>query len=528
MSNNTLTDKIVNCFEKAAEARKTYQERWKRYYDLYRCKSKPHSEDSKANIFVPEIYTTIETLTPRLVSNFLNTSKPIVQVIGREESDMKNARAAEQLLLYQFERMNLPMKLVTFYKQALLYGTSIGKVYWDYKLKNDGTVINDGPAFDVINLFDFYVDPEACGIDDARFCIHRSFLSMEELRDREDQGIYENVDQLKSCGECFGIAGNGNEKPDGNNDALKERDIEILEYWEDDRVVTVAGRSVILRDTPNPFSHGKKPFVQLIFVPVPFEFYGIGVVEPIEGLQLELNTKRNQRLDNVSLVINRMWLLQRGALDDLRQLHSRPGGVIVVNDINGLQPLPSPDVTSSSYQEEDNIKNDMQNTSGVSDYIRGSQTTYRHTATEVKIKSDQSNTRFEFNFKLMAEMGLKRIAGMVIQLDQQFMDQERTVRLIGKNGVEFVKISPDEISGNFDLIPDVDPMQIDESDKKQQMLTLYSNLAKNPVVDQRVLSRKLLESFDFQNVDEILQGEEEMMASQQQAAFQKAQGKGGS
>lgn len=527
MSINNLADKIVNCFERASEARNTHHERWKRYYDLYRCRSKPDGEDSKANIFVPEVYTTIETLVPRLISNFLNTSKPIVQVIGREESDMANAKAAEQLLLYQFERMSLHVSLVTFYKQALLYGTSIGKVYWNYRQKSNGTVVSDEPAFDVINLFDFYVDPEACGIDDARFCIHRSFLSFEELKEREESGIYKNVDQLKGSNVWNGLSGSIDKGPDDVSDALNERDIEILEYWENDRVVTVAERSVILRDTPNPFHHGKKPFVQLIFVPVPFEFYGIGVVEPIEGLQLELNTKRNQRLDNVSLAINRMWLLQRGALDDLRQLHSRPGGVIVVNDLSGLQPLPSPDVTSSSYQEEEIIKNDMQNTSGVSDYIRGSHTPYRHTATEVKIKSDQSNTRFEFNFKLMAEMGLKKIAGMVIQLNQQFMDRERTVRVTGRNGMEFIRISPEEIAGNFDLIPNVDPMQIDESEKKQQMLTLYSNLIKNPVVDQRVLSRKLLESFDFQNTDEILQGEGDMAVTGQQPALQKALDKGG-
>ena len=513
MKGKKLVDRVVDNFEKASDARRAFEERWKRYYDLYRCRPKPQREETRANIFVPEIYTTIETLTPRLVSNFLNTSKPIVQILGREESDMDNALASEKLLSYQFERMSLPLKLVNFYKQALIYGTSIGKVYWDYSSEHDEKgyeiIKRDEPAFDVLNLFDFFVDPEAVDIDDARFCIHRSYLSVDELKKRESAGIYKDVDLLKTNGSFLSSIDNGDDDPWDKNDALDERNIEILEYWENDRVITVADRCVVLRDTPNPFHHNRKPFVRLIFVPVPFEFYGVGVIEPIEGLQLELNTKRNQRLDNVNMVLNRMWLLQRGALDDLRQLHSRPGGVIVVNDLNGLQPLPSPDVTSSSYQEEEKIKNDIQNTSGVSDYIRGSQSNDRHTATEVRIKSEQSNTRFDFNFKLMAEMGLKRIAQLVIKLDQQFIDEERTIRIIGKEGVKFVKIAPEEIAGEFDLIPNVDPMRIDESEKRQQMMTLYSNLIKNPVVDQRVLSRRLLETYDFQNAEEMLKDREE-------------------
>lgn len=506
----TLLEKILYNFQKAGEYRKPHEERWRRYYNLYRCRARAMDDETRANVFVPEVYTIIETLCPRLVSNYLNTSKPIVEVLGREESDMANARASEKLIAYQFERMQIPLKLVTFYKQAILYGTSIGKVFWDYRVgKNrDGedVVLYDDPVFEVLDLLDFYIDPDASTIDDARFCIHRKFLSIDELKNRQESGIYENVDKIGDTGSFHESMDSYNEDETAD-DTLEDRNIEILEYWEDDRVVTVAERSVILRDSPNPFDHGKKPFVYLVFVPVPFEFYGIGVVEPIEGLQLELNTKRNQRLDNVNMILNRMWLLQRGAMDDLRQLRSRPGGVIIVNDINGLQPLPSPDVTASSYNEEEKIKLDIQNTSGVSDYIRGAMSSQKQTATEVQIKSEQSSGRFEFNFKLMAEMGIKQIARFVLQLDQQLIDRQRSVRILGINGVEFIRINPDEISGNFDLYPCVDPMRIHETEKRQQMLTLYSSLISNPIVDKKMLSKRLLEAFEIQNAEKMIQEE---------------------
>ncbi|MDO1767767.1 hypothetical protein Q2354_28065, partial [Escherichia coli] len=52
------------------------------------------------------------------------------------------------------------------------------------------------------------------------------------------------------------------------NDDVPQKDkhknqVEILEYWEQDRLIVIANRSVVLRDTPNPFNHKQIPFVEL-------------------------------------------------------------------------------------------------------------------------------------------------------------------------------------------------------------------------------------------------------------------------
>jgi len=232
LSFDSILEKVIDRYEKASDFRRVYDDRWKRYYSLYRSRAAPQSDEARANIFVPEVFTAIETLTPRLVSNFLNSSKPAVKVYGREESDIANAGAAEKLLAYQFEKMEMPVKLVTFYKQALLYGTSVGKVFWDYKTgtNREGiqTVVYDDPAFEVLDIFDFYVDPAATGIDDARYCIHRKFLSWEELKSREQDGIYSQVDRLKNSG-SYGIpSGTGESKPGERTDLLDMRKFEIL------------------------------------------------------------------------------------------------------------------------------------------------------------------------------------------------------------------------------------------------------------------------------------------------------------
>ena len=46
-------------------------------------------------------------------------------------------------------------------------------------------------------------------------------------------------------------------------------------------------------------------------------------------------------------------------------LISRPGGVIQVNDMEEIEPLPVEDVTASAYKEEAEIKQNIDRTMGV-------------------------------------------------------------------------------------------------------------------------------------------------------------------
>ena len=57
----------------------------------------------------------------------------------------------------------------------------------------------------------------------------------------------------------------------------------------------------------------EKPFIKIVDTIDPHNFYGIGEIEPIEHLQHELNTIRNMRMDNINLIINRMWTVKNSA-----------------------------------------------------------------------------------------------------------------------------------------------------------------------------------------------------------------------
>src|SRR5205823_4458461 len=108
---------------------------------------------------------------------------------------------------------------------------------------------------------------------------------------------------------------------------------EIMEVWTDDgRVMTMINRKAIVRAHENPFDHGEKPFVRIVDYLNEHEFWGSGEIESIEGLQDAINAITNQRVDNIRLTMNQMYGVNTRAIEDLRDLRSRPGGVVRVKD----------------------------------------------------------------------------------------------------------------------------------------------------------------------------------------------------
>lgn len=546
--NNSLVNLVMDRFLYSQRAREPWTEMWLRCYRLYRGyrTELPPEEADRSNLHIPKVFAHVETILPRTVAATLSR-RPWVAIHPREPNDELPAKRNEKLFEYQAERQDLFSKLVGFYKEGLMYGTSIGKTYWRHEVKTRRVVerrdlvvpgpfgrINltrlfnmdpvyvevekdvvmwDDPWFEHVNLFDFYGDPDGKSIADMAWCIHRSWASMEEL---EKAGIYSNLDEIPDRGgyddergidmlhaEIGRAGGRGSEQ--------RSRKIELLEHWEDDRVITVANRSVVIRDEENPFWHGSKPFVAMVTTPLPHEFYGVGIIEPIRYLQEELNTARNQRRDNISLALHRMFFASRDANIDPDDLVWRPGGVVWVDGIDDVRkmihPVEVPDVTSSSYQEEIIMSRDMEDATGATDFARGVPTRAGTTAREVAELAAATNARVDLAVRLMAYQGLRGIARHWVGLNQQFMTEPRFIRITGENDWETVR--PEDIAGEFDFVPAAanvesfanrDRIRADIID----MLSLSANPVDAQIVDRRELWRRLIELSEIGDVDRII------------------------
>lgn len=127
------------------------------------------------------------------------------------------------------------------------------------------------------------------------------------------------------------------------------------------------GTQLILTD-PVPLTEmyphlkpGERPFVVGFSVVEAHRNYPAGDVEQIAPLQEEINSIANQRLDNVRLVLNKRYFIRRGSQMDLDALmRNVPGGGVMTNDPQkDVQVVNTPDVTASSYQEQDRLSSDL-------------------------------------------------------------------------------------------------------------------------------------------------------------------------
>jgi hypothetical protein len=285
--------------------------------------------------------------------------------------------------------------------------------------------------------------------------------------------------------------------------------IEVVEYWDKDKIYTIGARKVILKEEDNPFD-GLLPFVMARYVPIQHELYGIGIPEIALDLQEELNTVRNQRMDNVNLIINRMFIANKYADINLDQLVSYPGNVILTNDINAIKDLDTRDITKSAYMEEEIIKNDLDNATGEFMYLRGAPPERRETATGIVRLQQAGTARFDTIVKLLEFTVVRHIAKMALWLDYQFLPKEELQKIIGDEDYDrlgsekFYEQPIDVMLKQYNFQPMGSSTTAVKEVRIQQTMQAYSLFNQDPQIDQTELKKMVLDALDIKNQSKLL------------------------
>jgi len=560
---------VLKAFTDAEAAKQGYMEQWRRYYKMYRSfVPKRKQGEWRSNVWFPLSFYLIETILPKLVAQM-----PTFNVYPEEPEDEQGAEQMETLLSWSIDRSEAYLPLVEAFKSALMYGTGIIKTAYDEKtgyrmtrksimepvmqsidtgetdfngagifgqqqigeqptgeweMTREEFISYAGPTAECVDIAQFFPSPEAATIDDASYVIHQVFRNRDHIEKMEKMGVY----KLPSEDDWHNFLSNYDYpmaerlasvglSPSGtvNTEGL----IEILEIWTDEVVVAVVGRRLVVRAEKNPYAHGQKPFIRVVDHIVPHEFWGIGELEPEEGIQATLNALWNGRIDNVKLTMNKMYAVSTNYIKDLKDLTSRPGGIIRVEDgmpiRDVVQEINLGDATAGSYQEAAEVERISEKVSGVSAYQMGmdNNSNLNRTATGVALISEQGNTRFSLKLKLSEITGLKKLAYQYGSILQQFMPEEMQIRLIGEDGqAEFVPITAESIQGAFDYRIESESSAQTETVRREQTLALYNMLAGNPVVNQTELVEDVLKSFGRKDTERYIAPPPPMMGPGQE------------
>jgi len=517
-----------------------YFTRAKRHYRLYRFGSAVNEADWPYvnRVRSRDILAFIEDATATMVQSLLG-EYPFYSVLPRNESQLmkmiagidagKIAKQMEQVLSAQIshEDTEFMEEMTDFFKSGGIFGNSYSGVY---PRLDAATGAYKGPLIKTIDFWDVLPVPPARRISKARGVFVREFMDIEELAGLERGGYYKDIDKLRAM---FGGSGAANPDAEWHKQLLAEcklsdwlpsdEGIEVLHYFSGGHIISFANRAVILRDSNEanpqtgnvvkPFPYDQ-PVVQYKYMPVPLEFFAMGIPEVLEVLQEDKNLIRSARRDNIDICIQKIIKARAGADINYDLIKFYAGAIWPLESLTDIEPLDIPDVTASSYQEEQKVSSDMENALSMFGYARGMTPQHQELPTTVMKLQQASLNRLDLAIKLAEFTTLQQIADRVILLTRRFMPQSEYEAICGEPDAGFYKLSEDAIRKFYVIKPMGSSVtHIKELRQRQiqaafQLLTSVMPMGPANIqpftVDLYEAAKTGLEAYDIKNIDQLL------------------------
>lgn len=484
----------------------TVKERYEIYYadkDYY---AKKFPRLSKVSSLVStDVTDTIEWALPSLIKVFTGGDE-VVTVQGVSEEDDKNAEIMQNLLVYQLQRQNrfFPI-LYNWMKDALITGMGIIKCYWDrkedYQLLEQSMnmrafqelqqqdvkiqsvegpdefgilrvtylspyYVKNAPVLENILVSELLYSSDAKTLDEANFVAHKKKVTMSYLREKEQQGIYANVDQVTPK-PLTGILDDDmveqviGDNYQGMNQEADDARAEVTLYecytkidWDndgvlEDMIVTIVD-DVILRVEPNYM--GRHPFFSISPTKDPHRIWVkrsyAELIGELQDLKVALT---RQIVQNIALTNDPKMILAEDAINIDDYVKGR--AVIRKKANHAMQDvamsMPVNQLSPYTYQFLEYIESQKENRTGITRYNQGlDASTLNKTATGISQIMGASTQRLELIARMFAETGVYELFRFMIGLNQKFIDQKTVIRLTNQE----LAISPDDLQGNFDLV----------------------------------------------------------------------------
>lgn len=504
--------------------------RYDRSYKLYISYNGDRAKEIQrwqANVFIPYVQATVETMMPRIID-----ARPEFTVEGRTPEDHANALNVQKLNEFTWEKAQMDDTVEDLVRATMIYGISWLHSYWkkteikakflkkgsdpnDKKPKyvDETRVVYDAPYAEVVDNYAMFYDWRNVPHASKQFFYKRMVLNGAEIKrrypsadprrlemaladsasgDLEDLGIVRIETKTTQDGIVRGNDFRASTFSDSttrysNNvdDDLKFYEVKECVAPFDDAFSVWVNDVPILdgAERPIPFDHKESPFLDVTFLRLPFEYEGMGYPLMLEQPQVMLNALKNQRLDSATMSIHKMWVVNPLANIDKSQLAVRPMGIIWSPDPNGVREIGFSDVKASAYQEEESLKADMRHASGVDEFSRGVGG-QAGSATEVRHLRESTIERVRLFVNHLGSL-FSRLQRQWLSMYVQFMPDEMVIRITDEQGgKEFLTIDRDDITGTYDFKSSVLPSIAGKSDvDKKQAMDLFQLLVQMPFVD---------------------------------------------
>ncbi len=516
---------------------------WIKAFKKYRSIAEPLVDDlgreitGRANVFVPYPWAIVESEMPRLAGRL-----PRVHAFPRKRTEQAKVDAIQDLILYSLDRMGFLKLQQLWIRQFEIYGFSPLVYFWrnesrnvfervkneqlgTYELQRQEKTIWDDFAGRVIDVFDSFLQPGVDSAEDGDWFIFREFFSAKDLKAKVEAGVLypEVLEYIKdNKSGSFAAGGRMNDTGRSERDSLIANDknntgfqqhsygrYELLWTLENERVICVLDGKILAACGDNPEPTQQKAMINVNLMPQVNEPIGISVIEALGGLPDKLNALSNSRLDNISLMMNKVILANRFSQTDFENLVMTAGNVILTDDVEkAVKFLEVPDIGEASARELMTTKEEMQFTVGISDYIVGAKGSGKqnNTATGVSSIIREGNARFALKLSTFEAYALRRLVEAIHTYNMMYMSEEKKIHVLGPKGYVVKDIALEDIMVECDFI--IEPgssMPLDQKGRQEALLQLMDRVIQLPqVVDIPKLMKEVFHSFDIPSPEDFL------------------------
>lgn len=198
--------------------------------------------------------------------------------------------------------------------------------------------------------------------------------------------------------------------------------------------------------------HGIRPYVFGCCVIETHKVYSSSLPQLARGLIDEGNEIANQRIDNIKFVLNKKWFVKRGKEADIAGLiRNVPGGVVMLDDpANDVREINWADVTTSSFQEQAGINQEMDDLVGnfnpASIMAAGNMNA---PARNMAMLANSQGTLVEYLLRTYVETFVQPVLRQLVLLEQNYETDEVVLALAAKNAKLYQRFGTDDVTDSL-------------------------------------------------------------------------------
>lgn len=504
------------------QERATAEGQWTAIYRAY-MGWKPAQSPYRINYVIREIFRQIETLKPQIARQFFGGDR-LFKYLALNEDGVQFAEGATEVVNLQVRRYHILEELQQWLDMALLYGTAYTTYGWRTfrKVTRKITPLNlptggkpewkrtseervwDAPYVDFLKPWEVYTHPHVENIQDAPAVFVVKLVSVDDLKTLVREG-YLDADAVKKAME-EGDAGAGSatlqlyrgrlnatsydgrldEGPEGERPHL------LTICWTNDGWEYALLNDLSLVRATRTEGQGI-PLIALRNYPQPGEAWGLG--EPLAILedQKMLNDVTSMYADTIHFVLNPMWKVKNGAVQNWNTTTFKPGGKVVVTNMDDVEPLSVPPVNMDLQSVTGFLRNNMKLGTGLTDELGGTGSQQR-TATGLARLQDAAGARMEHKTRLFLRP-FEQVYEALYVLNQEHLKEEVATRLLGPDGkYAFRNFGPEVFQGPVDVEVELGNMAESDMEAAQRWQLAYRMVGQDPLVNREALLEKMFRS----------------------------------